>query len=82
MPGDIVRKVWHKNYAYFLTLKFIFIDPKISVSNRLRLLLIDIDEVFLIQSSEFTNLMYFGSNKKKLQQKDNPFFHLKIDFFR
>ena len=35
------------------------INPKISVSNKLRLFLIDIDEIFPMQSSEFTKSLYF-----------------------
>ena len=53
------------------TLNFIFTGLKMSVSNRLELFLIDIEEIFPIQSSIFRKLLYFGSNKKKLQQSSN-----------
>ena len=36
---------------------------------KLRLLLIDLDKIFLMHSSEFTKSLYFGSNSKKKMQK-------------
>ena len=47
------------------TSKFIFADPKINVSNELRLLLITLDKIFPMQSSEFIKLLYFGSDLNK-----------------
>ena len=38
---------------------------KISVSNKLELFLIGIDEIFPMQSSEFTKSLFVGSNLKK-----------------
>ena len=46
-----------------------------SVSNKIGLLLIDIDEIFAMQSSEFTKSLYFWSIWEKLQQTSK-----KIDF--
>jgi len=64
------------NKSKVFTLKLISIGPKISVSNKLRLFPIDIDEIFPVQSSEFTKSMYFRSNLyKKLQQNLNFFSH-------
>ena len=62
---------------HFFTLQFILIGPKKSVSSKLRLFLIDNDEMFPMQSSVFTKSLYFGSHLKKLQQNKN-----KILFFK
>ena len=48
---------------------------KISISKKLRLLLIDIYEIFPMQSSEFIKSMYFRSNlKKKLKQNSKEIY--------
>ena len=46
-------------------IKIHFKGSKMCVSNTLRLFLIDIDEIFPVQSSEFTKSLYFGSHLKK-----------------
>ena len=47
------------------------------------LLLIDIDEIFLIQSLGFTKSLNFGSNlKKKMQQNSKKNIQIKIVFYR
>ena len=56
-----------------------------SIFNPMRLTgLIDFDAIFLIQSSEFTKSLYFGSNLNIIAKKNIRlfFFCLKIDIFR
>ena len=52
----------------YFHIKTHFHGSKISVSNKLILVLINIDEIFLMQSSEFTKSLYFGSNWEELQK--------------
>ena len=52
-----------KQKSNVFTYELIFTGPKINVSNKLGLLLmIYIEEIFSMQSSEFTKSRYFGSN--------------------
>ena len=45
--------------------------------------MIDFDEIFPIQSSEFTKSLYFQSNSKKLQSNyKKKKIHLKFNFYR
>ena len=50
-------------------LKFIFLGPKMSVSNKLGLFLYNLDKIFPIESSEFWKLLYFESNSNKTGTK-------------
>jgi len=71
-----------KHKSIVLTLKFISIGPKVSVSNKLRLFPIDIDEIFPMQLSEFTKSMYFRSNLYKTLEQNLIFFlPIKMDFY-
>ena len=54
----------HKSNVF--PLRFIFIGPKINFSNKL--FEKDMDEIFPIQLSEFTKLLYFECNLKKKMQ--------------
>ena len=55
-----VKECQHKWNLF--TLKYIFSCPKISVSNKLGMFVIDINENLQMQSLEFTKSLYFGSN--------------------